>query len=270
MAVLYFALALGWSWMAWLLVIIGGRELTQLPAVALYALGGLGPAIAGITLTYLSADPQNRRDYWRRIIEIQRIGARWYAVILLAVPLFTGMAALMDIVLGGRGGGLDTAAGLVNRPLAVIFYVPLILLFGPLPEELGWRGYVLDHLQTRWNAVASSLILGAVWAVWHLPQFFVRGTYQHGLGAGSLSFWRFMLELPVISILYTWIYNNTRRSTLSAILLHFMVNFTGQLVTLTARAEWLLFFLWIIAALTVTLVWGPRTLVRNPAARAGP
>ena len=53
-------------------------------------------------------------------------------------------------------------------------------------EELGWRGYVLDRLQEKRSALVSSLILGVVWSLWHLPLFFVQGSYQAGLGVGTL------------------------------------------------------------------------------------
>lgn len=100
--------------------------------------------------------------------------------------------------------------------------------------------------------------------MWHFPQFFVRGTYQHGLGFGSPSFWMFVVGgTTVSSILYTWIYNNTGRSTLSAILFHFMQNFTRELFELSARAELISCALTIVAAGLVVAIWGPRTLTRR-------
>jgi len=205
-------------------------------------------------------------------VDFRRIPLRWYGVIFLTVPAITALAALVDRLLGGQGLRLEAAARFLEQPLQVLPFALFILLFGPLPEEIGWRGYALDRLQARrcpefieaWNALASSLILGVAWAVWHLPQFFVRGTYQHGLGFGSPSFWMFMLGgTTVSSILYTWIYNNTGRGTLSAILFHFVQNFTGELFELSVRAELYSFLLTIVAAMLVVLVWGPKTLTRR-------
>jgi membrane protease YdiL (CAAX protease family) len=115
----------------------------------------------------------------------------------------------------------------------------------------------------KWSALGSSLVLGVVWALWHLPLFFIDGTYQNSLGVGTLSFWIFMIEVIPKSILITWIFNNSRGSTLSAVLLHFMDNFMGELFELTARAELYQFILWIAAAIVVTAVWGPKTLTRE-------
>jgi membrane protease YdiL (CAAX protease family) len=261
----YFALVYILSWGFTIPAALSGVSLDQSPVLmVIYALGGLGPALAAILLTYLTRGREGRRDYWRRIVDLRRIPLKWYGVIFLTVPAITGLAALVDRLLGGQGLRLEAAARLLEQPLQVVPFALFILLFGPLPEEIGWRGYALDRLQARRSALASSLILGAAWAVWHLPQFFVRGTYQHGLGFGSPSFWMFVLSGTTISsILYTWIYNNTGRSTLSAILFHFMQNFTGELFELSARAELCSSILTVAAAVLVVAVWGPRTLARR-------
>jgi hypothetical protein len=89
------------------------------------------------------------------------------------------------------------------------------------------------------------------------------GSYQSGLGVGTHAFWLFMLDLLPVSVLYTWIYNHTRRSTLSAILFHFATNFIGELIPLFGPAEVYEGALLALAAVVVTLAWGPRTLAGN-------
>lgn len=137
-------------------------------------------------------------------------------------------------------------------------------MFGPIPEELGWRGYALDRLQVKHTALNASLILGMVWALWHLPLFFIEGTYQQRLGVGTWFFWNFMLSVAIGSVIQTWVFNNTNRSTLAAILLHFTGNFVGELFALSERAEIFSFGLWAFVAIFVTTVWGPKTLTLTP------
>jgi membrane protease YdiL (CAAX protease family) len=259
----YFALAYGVSWLFWVPAALLGRDVTRFPAMLLLYLGGVGPPLAAIVLTYLTQSRAGRRDFWSRVVDLRRIGVGWYAIILLTFPALIGLAALLDVLTGGAVPRFETAARFLSRPLAILPFALLMLIFGPLPEELGWRGYALDRLQARWGALASSLVLGAVWALWHLPLFFIRGTYQHGLGMGSLRFWLFFADLVPKSVLYTWIYNNNRRSTLSAVLFHFMGNLSGELFTLPERAE-LYKVLWgAVAALAVIAIWGPGTLARR-------
>lgn len=170
-------------------------------------------------------------------------------------PLVAGVAGLLDVLLGGVGMQPEALARFVGEPLALVPFMVFILIFGPLPEEIGWRGYALDRLQTRWNAVGSSLILGSVWTLWHTPLFFIEGSYHHGLGFGTTGFWLFVGNLILVSVVMTWIYNNTNRSTLSAILFHFMINFVGELFTLSGAAEVYQLLAWVGVVLVIVLVW---------------
>ena len=260
---LFFGLALGLTWLLWIPAALLPLAEPAWPVLALHYLGGVMPMVAAILLLCTRHTSQERRDYWRRIIDFKRIGGKWYAAILLTVPALTALAALGDVVLGGMGAEFEAAARFVDRPLALVPFAIFMLLFGPLPEEVAWRGYALDGLQNRWNALISSLILGLVWTAWHLPLFFIQGSYQHGLGVGTQGFWLYMLDKVPQSILMTWIYNNTRRSTLSAVLFHFVVNFVGELFWLAPRAEVLYIASWWVAAVVVTAVWGPQRLVRG-------
>lgn len=184
-------------------------------------------------------------------------------MILLPIPVLTVLAILLDILAGGSGAQFEGIVRFLSQPLKILPFVALMIFFGPLPEELGWRGYALDRLQVKWSALASSLILGIAWALWHLPLFFIEGTYQNSLGLGTLPFWLFMMAMIPESILMTWIYNNNRRSTLSAVLFHSMINITGELIEATKRAEFLQVSLLIVTAIIVIIVWGPKTLTHR-------
>lgn len=257
---LFFGLTYAWTWLFWIAAALLGRS-ADAPAVqALIGLGGVGPTAAALSLILATPDHEARKDYWRRLIEPRRIGPRWYVVLLL-LPLFlTLLSALIDLALGGHGMRLEAAAGLVERPLEAVPFVLFYLLFGPLPEELGWRGYALPGLQARTNALHSSLTLGAAWALWHLPLFFIPGTFQAGLGLGTAPFWTFLLGMVPLSAVYTWIVNSNHGSTLSAVLFHFSVNVTGQLFALSPRSDLILFALWVAAALLIVATCGPERL----------
>jgi hypothetical protein len=104
--------------------------------------------------------------------------------------------------------------------------------------------------------------LGVIWSIWHLPLFFIPGSYQAGLGVGTLAFWSFMIGIVPLNLPFTWIFNNTRRSTLAVILFHAMVNFTGELIALSVRADAISILLWFVAAACITFLWGAERLTR--------
>jgi membrane protease YdiL (CAAX protease family) len=262
---IYFAATFAWTWSVWILALVLGLSMDTAAGFLMLLLGVLGPMVTGIGFTYLTYGREGRRDYWRRVVGFRRIGLRWYLVILLFAPILSILAAWLDMLWGGIGATWgDAALNFVVAPLSIL---PSILFATLIPfiEELGWRGYVLDRLQAKWSALVSTLILGSVWSLWHLPLFFVEGTYQAGLGVGTLEFWVFMISVVPLSFAFTWIFNNTRRSTLAVILFHAMVNFTGEVIAITERADVIATILWIVAAVGIVVLWGPETFTRKEA-----
>ena len=227
-------------------------------------LGGFGPSIAGIIMTYRTQDREGRRDFWKRSINFKQIGAAWYAVILLIFPLVYGLAILLDMLLGGTPPGVEAIAQIAAQPASLIIMLLMTLIMGPLAEEFGWRGFALDQLQFRWTALLSSLILGVFWWAWHLPLFFMEGMLQNEWGMGSVAFWAYIVILFSLSVIITWIFNNTRRSILAAILLHFMFNSTLNVLSpLSDRASLFATGILVLAAVIVVIVWGSKTLIRT-------
>jgi hypothetical protein len=113
--------------------------------------------------------------------------------------------------------------------------------------------------------------VGGVWALWHLPLFFIEGTWQaETIGPGTQRFWLFMIAIVVESTLYTCIYNNTNRSTLSVILFHFTHNAFGELFVLSARAEVASLGIAILAVVLVIALWGSRTLTQSAGSVTSP
>ncbi|WP_243637817.1 CPBP family intramembrane glutamic endopeptidase [Natrarchaeobius oligotrophus] len=146
-----------------------------------------------------------------------------------------------------------------TTPLAILPAVFFATL-PPLLEELGWRGYALDRLQLNWSALTASLILGVVWSVWHLPLFFIEGSFQHdSIGFGTAGFWLFTVGIVALSPVFTWVYNHTARSILVVILLHGWINFTAETIEV---ADVFYYGSWILLATLLVVIWGPKTLTR--------
>jgi membrane protease YdiL (CAAX protease family) len=203
----------------------------RFPWTILFIGGGLGPCLAAIISVVPSVGTAVGRDYLTRLVDWKRIPPGWQAVVWLFWP------ALVLFSIGAAGWiSAETANWTVLRgylvfPLSLVPFVLQTFIFGPLPEEMGWRGWALDLLLKRQNPLTASLILGTIWALWHFPLFLLDGTYQNQIGFGSAEFWWFNLNLLTGSVLYTWIYCHTERSTLAAGLFHFMTNLSGELLT---------------------------------------
>lgn len=260
----YFVLALGWSSVFWAAASHFGRP-EHPPRSLLFLLGGAGPLIAAVALTSLRETSATQRDFWLRIVDIRRIGWRWLCAALLLPPVLLSLAILLDFVLGGalpldaehsQGWALALDAGQPKSFAAILGVVFFTFWFGPLPEEIGWRGFALDRLQGRMSALTSSLLLGTIWALWHIPLFFIPETYQYDLGLGTMRSWLFLVHFLPLSVLMTWIYNSTRRSTLSAVLVHFSGNLCVALLPTTDRIAAFELLVLSCAALLITTVYG--------------
>ncbi len=263
-AIWFFVLTLGlvflvfWGPLA--LLGIPGASLTGASgptwAVLLFVLGGFTPSIVALIMTWRIGGKEGLRSMLKRL-NPRTVSLKWHLVILLVIGLAT---VCQLIIIRLLGYSFDLSLFLTR----IVFLLPLLIL-GPLSEELGWRGYALGRLQTRWNALISSLIVGFFWGLWHLPLFYIPGTSQY---LYDTSFLGFLVGLLAISVLYTWAFNNTRASIWSAVFFHWI--YTYVLDTISAgmapppTAYQILGYVpYIIIAIVVVLVWGSQTLTRS-------
>lgn len=104
-----------------------------------------------------------------------------------------------------------------------------------------------------------------MWALWYVPLFLVPGSFEAELGLGSLRSWIFLFSMVPLSVLMTWVYNNSARSTLSAVLIRYSGNLCGALLPETDRVAALELAFLSLAALAAVLGWGARRLTRQSA-----
>ncbi|MEX0852172.1 MAG: CPBP family intramembrane glutamic endopeptidase [Bauldia sp.] len=201
---------------------------------------------------------------------IWRVGWIWYAVALLGPAAFYLLGIGIHVVLGGAipDFGQPFIVRLVPPSFniglaAVAFFLYQVFVNG---EEFGWRGYALPRLQARQTALVASLIIGVVWAFWHVPKYLTAGDPH------DLPFWFFAITMIANAILYTWVFNKTRGSLLLMLLLHAGVN-TGvvmlpimPVVVGDTRPLVIAYGLQIVAAVAVVLFAG-MNLGRTPEAQ---
>ncbi len=172
----------------------------------------LGPTLAAFVVTGVTQGRTGVRRLLRRYV-LWRVGLRWYLVVLAGPP---AVMLLVTILLPGALASFRTLAPLNPLPLLVSF--PLILVFGgALFEEGGWRGFALPHLQRLYGPLVGTLILGALWACWHLPLFWIT---VWGTPPTVLNMVLYFPTVVFMSVVFTWVFNNTKGSILLAILLH--------------------------------------------------
>jgi uncharacterized protein len=150
---------------------------------------------------------------------IWRVSPWWY--IAAFSPIFVSLLAALLYIL------FDSQAEFNTKSPGITFlfgFLIISLITGAMGEELGWRGFALPWLQTRFNALGASLILGAIWGLWHLPLWFT------GMGWEETSFWLFSWVGITMTVILTWICNSTRGNMLLVTLFHMSYNFGMGLI----------------------------------------
>jgi uncharacterized protein len=222
------------SWLVWIPAAFTGQKAMEFPTVLLYGLGGFAPTIIGLRMLYRTAPLDLRRSFWHRLVDFKAIRPGWYAMVVLIFPVITGAAMLINTLLGGEQPGMMQWKQIAADPrmlvVSLLMSLVITLFLGPLSEELGWRGFALDRMITRWGFFRAALLLGLIWGVWHLPLFFIPGTSHYSWGFGSSFFWLFLCTMVPLSLLVALAYQQNRRSILAAVMVHTMYNYVISMV----------------------------------------
>lgn len=256
------------TWALWALVIwANARYEASVPPVGL-ALGGpvflLGVFAPGLVAVALTAREDGRHASAALLRQVMqwRVGIRFYVYALLLMPLVKlAVAGLYRALCGAWPQFGET------HP-ALLLLATIASTLGQSGEEVGWRGYLLPRVSERTGLAGASLIIGVIWAAWHLPLFFARGT-----DTNRQSFPLFALQVTAYSIMLTWLYWRTDGSLLLPMLMHSAFNNMKDIVPSGGVQNGQVFALdaTLVFRLTVVVLWivGAFFLVRLHRASSG-
>ena len=251
--------------LSYLIMIIGVlgiyviRDLGGFPNIeyAFLIISVTSPTIAATLLAGLKGGVEEIKRLYSSLLK-WKVNPLWYLAgfSLMIVPV---IIAIIYIILGGETTGIAPGFTISIFLLASLEN----LIMGPLSEELGWRGYALPELEAQYSSLTSSVILGVLWASWHIPLYLTEERMP------------FFIYLPIVlalAILFTWAFNNTGGSTLITIIFHFSFNFTGRFTTnpdalglmpamLFNITGGIFLVMWVIL---IIVYYKPRTFSRKP------
>jgi len=228
----FFAFTFLFSWLLWLpnVLITHGLIPENKTAETIAEIGnwlaGIGPSLAAIWIILKYQGKSKFKELINRIFAL-RLGS-WYWPLFLLLPIVLVLAHCLN---SWFFNAPFPESGLLNEP----WWIPLLLLiffilqFG---EELGWRGFALDRLLARMNVLQASVVVGSIWAVWHLPMFISKGFGQYEY---HMPFLQFFLTLVLISVIITWMQINTGGSLFPAFLIHAQINLSGEVLPLIEK-----------------------------------
>jgi uncharacterized protein len=248
---MFIVLVVGLSTPLWAIGALTGLQLV--PGLPVSALMAFCPLTAAAMLTYRESGTEGTKALVRRAFDAKRIKKVWYLPTLFLTP---AIAVLSYALLRSMGAPLPKPRVGLLTPLVLL----AVFFVAGVGEEVGWSGYVTDRMQQRWTALQTGLLLGLVWALWHvIPNIEAHRSLSCIAWQG--------LNTVAQRVLIIWLYNNTGRSVFATIVFHGMSN-----------VSWLMFpdfgshfdpkvtgLLTASAAAVVAVVWGSRTLTRSHA-----
>jgi len=201
----FFVMALLFSWVAVMPLILD----QTLPLEPFQILGAFaGPTLSAVIVIAITEGRAGLSTFFKRYLQ-WKVGIVWWFTVLFGILVALNIVATFILGLSVLTEFFENM-GLILPTYLLTLIVGVIL--GPLWEEPGWRGFALPRLQAQYGPIVGSVILGMIWAVWHIPG------YAGGWMAST--FPALLIYCIGFSILATWIYNNTHGSILLMILLH--------------------------------------------------
>jgi membrane protease YdiL (CAAX protease family) len=238
---------------------------TPVLLILLAFLGFFGPTFAALIMAGL----EEGRSGIKKLLsgwKLWRVGIQWYLVILVSHIVIDLIATQLYISMFAPDPEINWGSWYMVFPM----FFRSAFIGGAIAEETGWRGYALSRTLGSKNALTSSLIIGAIWAIWHLPICLIPGA-NFPVPLDPLVFFVFSLNAVFISIIMTWLFNGTRGSIFICYLYHALLN-TALLGTVF-RFENLEFTWWVetcfrtalrgVFALLLVILFGPTHLSRR-------
>ncbi|MBN8949859.1 type II CAAX endopeptidase family protein [Rhizobium sp. 60-20] len=251
----FFLLVFALSAPLWLIGVGFDGEL--LPGLPISALMTFCPAGAATIVCYRQGSVAGVKTLWARAIDAGRVGLTvWWIPILFIMPVTMALSYLAM-----RGVGQTLPEWQVTTTSIPV--LTLLFLFAALGEELGWTGLALPPMQARFGAAGASVVLGLVWAIWHVVPLLQAHRTPSWIGWWTLA-------TVAARIFMVWLYNNAGRSVFAAAVFHASINLTWQLFPNAGSHYDPRFAAPILAAtaLAIVLYCGPATLVRPHSARS--
>jgi membrane protease YdiL (CAAX protease family) len=185
--------------------------------------GLLVPCVVALVMIYGSQNSALIQSFWERLL-LFKISGRSLLVIA-AIPIVFFCATAISLLFGKSAEQFHLASefNVMKGWKLLSLIVPLLL--APALEEMGWRGYGIDSLRANFNVFSTSMLFGLLWALWHVPLFFIKGYYQYELWQSSIVYTaNFFISIIPVAIITNWVYFQNGRSILLLILVHGLLN----------------------------------------------
>lgn len=194
--------------------------------------GLMAPFLISLFMIFTSKNSDLKRDFINRLINLRLIKPKTLPALVLIMPFSILVSIFLSIPFGGSTSQFQFAEGFSFSS----GFVPvlLLLLMAASFEELGWRGYAFDSLQSRYTYFTASIVFSILWSLWHFPLIFVNNSYQYEIFHENIWYGvNFFISIIPMGVIISWICIKNGKSVLAAILFHFIINMSQEVLAIT-------------------------------------
>ena len=198
--------------------------------------GLMAPFLISLVMILISKNADVKKDFLNRLINPRLIQLKMLPIFVFLMPISVLFSIVLSLPFGGSPLQFELAEGFSFSS----GFVPvlLILLLAASFEELGWRGYAFDSLQSRYTYFTASLLFSILWSLWHFPLLFVKNSYQYEIFHENIWFAvNFFVSIVPMGMIISWICLKNRKSILAAILFHFIINISQEILNITQMTK---------------------------------
>lgn len=225
------------TWIFWIAAAITGKSGDDNGVSMILMLFGLmSPAVTAVTTVLTSKNRTLKQDLKRKMIGFYRINPLSILAGIIGFMVIVVLSVFLSLLFGQSIAQLSFTEDFsfsIGGTSAL-----LTILLAAVIEEIGWRGYGEDSVAAYFSWFTESIIFGFVWALWHLPLFWIEGTYHYGLRELGIGYvLNFLISVVPMGFLTTWVYVKNNRSMLACIIFHLFVNTMQEKIAMTPQTK---------------------------------
>jgi membrane protease YdiL (CAAX protease family) len=198
--------------------------------------GLMAPFLISVVMIGTSKNSKLKKDFVNRLVNPRLIQPKMLPAFLFIMPLSVLVSIVISLLFGESISQFQLAEGF---SFSSGFVPVLLLLFlAATFEELGWRGYAFDSLQSRYNYLTASIVFSLLWSLWHFPLIFVKDSYQYEIFHQNIWFGvNFFISIIPMGVIISWICIKNRKSVIAAIVFHFVINMSQEILEISQTTK---------------------------------
>lgn len=246
----FYIITFATTWFFWFFAICFNDGLTNALGMVL---GGMCPAVVAIFTVFTSKSTALKKDFKRKIFNFWKLKPLYIFAAILIFSAIVASSILLSTLFGESLDQFSFTKDFSFTGVGVLSAFVTIFLAAVL-EEVGWRGYGEDAIAEYHSWFKESIIFGFVWAAWHLPLFWIPGTYHYEIREMNVLYMvNFLVSVAPMGFITTWVYVKNGRSMLSSIIFHLFINFMQEKIAMTQTTKCVETIAVVVAATIIVL-----------------